>query len=574
MAHISNGDRPSPSEQTTKSSDPEHLSSINPDLPGPMIQSPTAQRLSELLSAWLPNSSEGIYHQYLQSLSPAYDHLLTYSRYDRIWRFSHLSPHEIFFRSQISSTSSPVHVIYFSPERTTASTFDGTDQESMDRFKRQLASDHQNPDYLSSRVVCAQHLTCLSMEALGSGLSVDPNVLSHQIGMAFKAIEQDTSLDRLENSGIRVNTIPTSVGVYERDRNLQIVRNHLGRLQFKNVEYARDLTVRDSVLKSVCNRDDYPMTISVDIPRTVYVQGYQSDEDRTNSALRRLSMVALGLQDGVLSRRSARRRFADDSMLCDQGESYTQYGLDILQHVTIHVKKNDDDPGNEEVVVLFPPYPELDKDNDPCIFLDPLRREEITETFQDFCEGKNTNRHGPREQLATDPESRICDLEIFSQDVFADYVNTIRGPERVLDLVRSYAINAWFDRLQNLENQLQDLNIEPWKLSAQDAEGSQQNRGVSDNEDSLLNGKGMVNTILRYIASLDLELHRLRIDLRSDEGYDEKFPYMELRRMMGKYTFIRSRMASLLTQAQNLLGVKVTDIPNPAPPRHNSMDSY
>lgn len=138
------------------------------------------------------------------------------------------------------------------------------------------------------------------------------------------------------------------MGVYERDRNLQIVRNHLGRLQFKNVEYARDLTVRDSVLKSVYNRDDYPMTISVDIPRTVYVQGYQSDEEGTNSALRRLSMVALGLQDGVLSRRSARRRFADDSMLCDQGESYTQYGLDILQHVTIHVKKNDDDPGNEE----------------------------------------------------------------------------------------------------------------------------------------------------------------------------------------------------------------------------------
>lgn len=244
--------------------------------------------------------------------------------------------------------SSPVHVIYLSPKRRTGSIFDGTDQKSMDKFKRQLASDHENLDYLFLRVVCAQHLTCLSMEALGSGLFVDPNVLSHHIGMAFKPIEQDTSLDRLENSGIRVNTIPTSVGVYERDRNLQIVRNHLGRLQFKDVEHARDLTVRNSVLKSVYNRDDYPMTISVDIPRTVYVQGHQSDEDGTNPAPRRLSMIALGLQDGVLSRRSGRRRFADDSILCDQGESYTQYGLDILQHVTIHVKMNDDDPGNEE----------------------------------------------------------------------------------------------------------------------------------------------------------------------------------------------------------------------------------
>lgn len=104
------------------------------------------------------------------------------------------------------------------------------------------------------------------------------------------------------------------------------------------------------------------------------------------------------------------------------------------------------------VLVLFPPYPELDKDNDPCVFLDPLRKEEITQTFQDFCEGENTNRHGPREQLATDPESRNCDLEVFSKDLFAGYDNTITGAERVLDLVRSYAINAWFDRLQSLEN--------------------------------------------------------------------------------------------------------------------------
>lgn len=83
----------------------------------------------------------------------------------------------------------------------------------------------------------------------------------------------------------------------------------------------------------------------------------------------------------------------------------------------------------------------------------------------------------------------------------------------------------------------------------------------------------MVNAILRYIASLDLERHRLTIDLRSDEEYDEPFPYMELTRMMGKYTFIRSRMASLLTQAQHLLGVKVTDIQDPVP-RHDSIVAH
>lgn len=352
MAHISNRDRPSSSDQHTASSDPEHLSSINPDLPGPMIQSPTAQRLSEILSAWLPNSSEGIYHRYLQSLSPAYDHLLTYSRYDRMWRFSHLSPHETCFSSQISLMSSPLHVIEINRGNTIDHMFDGTNQQSMEDFKGQLASKNRPTDYYSSRIVCAQHLTCLSMEALGAGLSLDPNVLSHHIGTAFKAIEQDTSIDKLASSGIRVNTIPTSIGVYERDRNLQIVRDHLGRLQFSNVEHARDLTVRDSVSKTVYNSNDFPLTVSVDIPRTIYVQGYQSDEDGTNPAPRHLNTIVLGLQDAVLNRRSARRRFADDSMLCDQGEKYTQNGLDILQHVTIHAWRNNHDPANEQGMSL------------------------------------------------------------------------------------------------------------------------------------------------------------------------------------------------------------------------------
>lgn len=361
MPHIINGDGPpindvdrsSSSESSTASVVAEPLSSISQDVSVPMRQSPTAQRLGEILSAWLPDSREGIYHQYLQSLSPGYDHLLTHSRYDRLWRFSHLLPHETRFSSQTSSLSSPVHVIENNNHRAPVHhTFDGTNFESMEDFKSKITSQDRNPAYGSSCVVGAQHLTCLSMEALGSGLSLDPNVLSHHIGSAFKAIEQDTSLHRLENSETRVNSIPTSVGVYERDRNLQILRNHLGRLQFANVEHARDLTVRDCILKSPYNRYELAVTVSVDIPRTIYVQGYQSDEHRTNPVPRRFDTMALGLQDAVLNRRSARQRFGDDSMLCDQGERYWQNGLDVLQHVTINVTRSSCHLGHEQGMVL------------------------------------------------------------------------------------------------------------------------------------------------------------------------------------------------------------------------------
>lgn len=67
------------------------------------------------------------------------------------------------------------------------------------------------------------------------------------------------------------------------------------------------------------------------------MQGYQSEDDRTKPTGRHLRARVLALQDRVLNRRIARQRFVDDNMFCDQGERYSQNGLDILQHVTIHV---------------------------------------------------------------------------------------------------------------------------------------------------------------------------------------------------------------------------------------------
>lgn len=311
---------------------------------GPKAQNPTALRLGEVLSAWLPDTPEEPYDQYLQALSPAYDHLLTYSRYDRIWRFSEHSPHRLGYSSQISLLSSPVFVMDISDDQVTDHRrYDGRDPESMGALESHLSSpDIMLEDSYRCRIIGAQHITCLSMEALGSGLSLDPNVFSHHIGTSFKDIEKSTGIHKLCNT--KIEQIPSSVGTFEHEKNLQILKRRLGRLSIANVEHAKDLTIRDSIDKSIYRLQGQPITFSVGVPRTIYVQGYQSEDDRTQPTGRGLHARVLALQDRVLNRRIARKRFVDDSMFCDQGERYSQNGLDILQRITIHVTNDSLNP--------------------------------------------------------------------------------------------------------------------------------------------------------------------------------------------------------------------------------------
>ncbi|CAG7917968.1 unnamed protein product [Penicillium olsonii] len=489
---------------------------MNPSPLRPMRQSPTAQRLAEVLSAWLPDSHEGIYHRYLQSLSPDYDHLLTYSRNDRIWRFSPLSAHQVGYHSQISTVRSPIHVIDTSHRK-----FDGTELSSMQSFRNLFPSPNQN-------------------FALGSGLSLDPNVCSHHIGTSFRAIEQSTSLEKIGVSQFKVDSIPTSVGAYERDRNLQIVQRHLGRLKFANVEHATDLTFRDSAFKSMYDRNDYPVTISIDIPRTIYVQGYQSQSTRTG-AIKSLSEMSLGLQDGILNRRSARHRFADDSILRHQGERYTQQGLDILQHVTIHIIKGIRSI-DDIVLAIFPPYPEVDWDNDPYISLDPLSKRKDTKTFQGFCEQQKGRGSSRTEQATSAERTDLYDAEVFAKDMVNVYRDCDNTAACAVKLVRSYAINAWFDRLQSLEAQLQDLCAETLNLTLEHETDPE-----SYLHDIRIQRKEIINSIHRYIASLDLDCHRLSIDVETQKKLKrpEIFPNPML--MMKENRLLKSRMELLLT---------------------------
>ncbi|KAI3196134.1 hypothetical protein CBS147311_7636 [Penicillium roqueforti] len=418
-------------------------------------------------------------------------------------------------------------------------------------------TDPDSKDHPRCRIICAQHITCLSMEALGSGLSLDPNVFSHHIGTSFKDIEKSTGINKLCNTNI--GHIPSSVGTYEHERNLQIVKRHLGRLSIANVEHAKDLTTRDSIVKSIYLHQDHPITFSVDVPRTIYVQGYQSEDDRTQAIGRFLRTRVLALQDRVLNRRIARQRFADDSMFCDQGERYSQNGLDILQHITIHVIN---DAKFQQVLVLFPPCPEFDgdnSDNDPYVFLDHLRKQEHTKSFKEFC----LNRDKKDYESAGASESRRTmsqDVEIFSNDILENQAGTPKGLTDVVHLIRSYALNAWFDRLQTLKDQLEDLSLQSLShRSIQHDEDPQDSEEENPTCDGLIDEEGMKGAILRYIASLDGECQRLKIDLHaakigfSTTGSDS---VRTLEQTMEKYTHIRSQMSNLLSETQHLLDMK------------------
>ncbi|KAJ5932839.1 hypothetical protein N7516_007328 [Penicillium verrucosum] len=521
---------------------------------GPKAQNPTALRLGEVLSAWLPDTPQGRYDQYLQTLSPAYDHLLTYSRYDRIWRLSEHSPHRLGYNSQIALLSSPVFVMDIGDN-------DRVTDHLPISIQRIALAPRPRP-----RIICAQHITCLSMEALGSGLSLDPNVFSHHIGISFKDIENSTGIYKLCNT--KIEHIPSSVGAFEYEKNLQILKGHLGRLSIANVEHAKDLIIRDSIDKSIYNLQGQSITFSVDVPRTIYVQGYQSEGDRTQPTGRGLRARVLALQDRVLNRRIARKRFVDDSMFCDQGERYSQNGLDILQRITIHVTNDTHNPECQQVLILFPPCPEFDgdgADNDPHVFLDPLTKQENIKSFKEFCLNRDQEDHGSTKAPTASRRTMSQDVENFAKDMLLENeASAPRKPAAVVHLIRLYALNAWFDRLQTLKDQLGDLSLQ-----------SLSHRGIQHNEDpedldeenlvvdGPINEDGMKSAILSYISSLDIECQRLRLDLRAAKigsptnGFDS---VRTLNQTMEKYTHIRSQMSNLLLETQHLIDVKNSKI--------------
>lgn len=206
-------------------------------------------------------------------------------------------------------------------------------------------------------------------------------------------------------------------------------------------------------------------------------------------------------------------------------------------------------------MVLFPPYPEPDGDNDPFLFLDNLSIKETTKSFEDFCKDQNGSGQESIIQPDVEQETRMQDVEVFANDMLSkNQGGTIVRVKDAVDLVRSYAINAWFDRIQSLENQLQDLRLDSSREYTHDEEHQQYLEKEPRSSDDRDPEKGMVAAILHYISSLDLECHRLSMDIRAvKESGSEPHSLLELNRVLEKYTFIRSRMGHFLAQARHRL---------------------
>lgn len=216
------------------------------------------------------------------------------------------------------------------------------------------------------------------------------------------------------------------------------------------------------------------------------------------------------------------------------------------------------------VLVLFPPCPNLDgdnTDNDPHVFLDPLTKQEITKSFKDFCRNREKKDHAPAEGSTASRRAMSQDVEIFAKDILIEnQPGTPRNPAETIRLIRSYALNAWFDRLQTLKDQLEDVSLQ-----------SLFHRGTTHNEDpqdsdeenhtvnGLIDEEGMKSAILRYISSLDGECQRLKLDLRAAKiGSSTKCldSVRTLDETMEKYIYIRSQMGNLLSETQHLLDMK------------------
>ena len=221
------------------------------------------------------------------------------------------------------------------------------------------------------------------------------------------------------------------------------------------------------------------------------------------------------------------------------------------------------------VLILFPPYPDLDGNdaygdsagNDPHIFLDPLRKQERAKSFKEFCLGHDqTNGESTEKSTAARRTMIPHDVEIFANDI-ENQTGTHREMTGIVGLIRLYALNAWFDRLQTLRDQLEDLSLQSLShRGTQHKEDPQDSDEENHTVDGLLDEEGIKNAILRYISSLDSECQRLKLDLRLAETGSSTGDTDMLEQAMEKYTYIRSEMGNILAESQHLLDMKNTKI--------------
>ena len=125
-----------------------------------------------------------------------------------------------------------------------------------------------------------------------------------------------------------------------------------------------------------------------------------------------------------------------------------------------------------------------------------------------------------------------------------------------MQILRSYALNAWFDRLQTLQAQLEDLSLQNLSnrraLQNEDTENSDEENHTADGP---IDEEGMKSAILRYISSLDSECQRLKLDLHAAKIGSATSNFDSVRTLdqtMEKYSHVRLQMSNLLSETQSV----------------------
>lgn len=251
---------------------------------------------------------EGPYHRYLESLSPDFDHLLAYSRYDYFktagYRFRSGTANS-FIPSFVSFSSIYVIDILKYGRALEPQLFNGVDSSSMDELRALLSNESTSDHDVQYRIIYTQYLTAFSIEALGSALSLDPNVLSYYIGNMWKDCGKETAYCEKCPKLLKYHPPPFV--------------EPLGYYVGHNMGYAKDNAAHDSLAHSIYSTQAQPTTFSVSIPRTVYV----GDRDTKNDNVRDIGFQEPGLLYHLLGRFRPPAIFEE---------------FENLQHATIHVE--------------------------------------------------------------------------------------------------------------------------------------------------------------------------------------------------------------------------------------------
>ncbi|KAI9728484.1 MAG: hypothetical protein M1828_003886 [Chrysothrix sp. TS-e1954] len=486
------------------------------------------------------NACEGPYHQYLEYLSPDYNNILIYSRYGQKFWFA--DPEQNLALQRRSPLHS-VHVIDLGDADNKVAKF----QCGLEYIRRNI----DKIDFLSEltllrehicspadsdnvkvfmRVILVPNLMGPLIETLGAALSLEPDVFSYHIGSAYKSMGQyskeviaGSNADRMtQESGWRRARLPTADVVVSRD----------------SAQYS----AFDRELKTGTG-----CTITIWLPRTLCVQSSTMDLNLVTEMWEKEMKQILLLQERLLFRRFGQFRSIPSYEGLDRRVKFTQLGIEILQRITVHVRRY----ANGDILYALVCLPPRNSSNVPnvTIFEDPLPVDSAKWSFNEYWKERQSRE--PRRDTKGHDE-----IENISQAVGS--ISPGNGFDQLhglLDLLHSYAARSWFQRLRILEDHLDTLDR---SLSMRNPQNCVCPYTASDLEEV---GKG----VLRYIESIKDSIVTLELQLADDprcslddsQGNPRR-DHSKNQELLTKFRYLQSKMSMLSVRAEHLLSAQRT----------------